>query len=131
MADCPFCHPGNRVLLATGQWLALADAYPAAPGHTLLVPRRHVPDLRGLTEGEASELGLVLLEAQRLVAAGMSPDAWTVGVNDGAAAGRTVHHLHVHLIPRWWGDVPDPVGGVRRVLPDPVGYLAGLAGGEA
>jgi diadenosine tetraphosphate (Ap4A) HIT family hydrolase len=125
MDNCPFCNPGDRVLLTTPHWLLLSDGFPATPGHALLVSRRHVPVLAGLTADERDDLGPVLLDAQRLVAATHSPDAWTVGVNDGKAAGQTVPHLHVHLIPRRWGDVPDAVGGVRQVVPDPSGYVAG------
>jgi diadenosine tetraphosphate (Ap4A) HIT family hydrolase len=125
MHNCPFCDPGDRVLLTTPHWLLLADGFPATPGHALLVSRRHVPVLDGLAEDEVAALGPVLLDAQRSVAAEHTPDGWTVGVNDGPAAGQTVPHVHVHLIPRRLGDVPDPVGGVRQVVPDPSGYVAG------
>jgi diadenosine tetraphosphate (Ap4A) HIT family hydrolase len=115
---CPFCsgdavqeHPRTRVLL---------DGYPVSEGHTLIVPRRHVANLWELDEAEYLELFTV---ARRLVAAtSEQPDGWNLGVNVGAAAGQTVWHVHLHLIPRRTGDTPDPRGGVRWVVPSRARY---------
>jgi diadenosine tetraphosphate (Ap4A) HIT family hydrolase len=99
---CPFC---TRIASAhafqqDGTALALPDAFPLNPGHTLVIPRRHVADLFTLTADQEHH-----------------PDAFNIGVNVGAAAGQTVDHAHVHVIPRYVGDVPDPRGGVRWVVP--------------
>lgn len=122
MADpCVFCAgaPGNERLTQSPRFLALVDGHPVSPGHALIVPRRHVVSLFDLAPDEMVEAYALLAEARVLVDAAYAPSAYNVGVNDGPAAGRTVHHLHIHLIPRYWGDVPDPRGGVRLILPGP------------
>ena len=115
---CLFCAVDsvhNRVVAETVTCYARLDNYPSAPGHVEIVPRRHVVSLWDLTDAEVVDAYTLL----RLVAAGQDADGWTVGVNEGRAAGRTVDHLHIHLIPRRHGDVPDPRGGIRAVLPGP------------
>jgi diadenosine tetraphosphate (Ap4A) HIT family hydrolase len=89
------------------------DNYPAADGHVQIVPVRHVESFFELTAAEIADMHMLLRQAAQSVVA----DGFTIGVNEGRAAGRTVDHLHVHLIPRRWGDVTDPRGGVRNVLP--------------
>lgn len=119
---CLFCGPGsadNVVLAENGSCYARWDNYPLAPGHCEVVPRRHVESLFGLTAQEVGDLYALLVEARGVVGARYCPDGYTIGVNEGRAAGRTIDHLHVHLIPRRFGDVPDPSGGIRAVLPGP------------
>jgi diadenosine tetraphosphate (Ap4A) HIT family hydrolase len=91
------------------------DKYPVSPGHRLIVPKRHVASLFELAPEEYSELFTI---ARELATSDRSaPDGWNLGVNVGPAAGQTVMHVHVHLVPRMLGDVPDPRGGVRWVVP--------------
>jgi diadenosine tetraphosphate (Ap4A) HIT family hydrolase len=114
--DCLFCRPNtpdNQVIATAGTCYARADNFPAAPGHLEIVPYRHVESLFDLTPAEAADVWRLLREA----AAQGTADGWTIGVNEGRAAGRTIDHVHIHLIPRRHGDVPDPRGGVRNVLP--------------
>ena len=87
-----------------------------APGHVIVVPRRHVADFFELTAAEQAAVLELLNRAHQLIGAAHSPDGYNVGVNIGKAAGQSRMHVHVHLIPRHAGDVPDPAGGVRRVL---------------
>lgn len=101
---------------------AIRDAFPVSPGHTLLLPRRHVGSLFDLTVVEWVELGQLLARVRTALQAEFRPDGFNVGVNEGAAAGQTVPHLHVHLIPRYRGDRPDPRGGIRWIFPDKVRY---------
>lgn len=114
---CPFCHPEeSRITLENEAARAFPDAFPVAEGHTLVVPRRHVASLFDLPEEErAAVWGLVARVRGKLLVE-LKPDGFTVGVNDGTAAGQTVMHAHVHIIPRRAGDVADPRGGVRWVL---------------
>lgn len=132
-ADCPFCTlPASRVLRCDALVLVVEDGFPVSPGHTLFIPRRHVATL---WEATADERGAIwrALEERRAELDGTlrpPPDGYNVGVNVGAAAGQTVMHLHVHLIPRWSGDVPDPRGGVRWVVPAKANYLAGPSHGS-
>jgi diadenosine tetraphosphate (Ap4A) HIT family hydrolase len=84
--------------------VAIREADPASPGHTLLIPRRHVVSLFGLTIVEWVELGQLLTETHAALVAEFQPDGFNVEASDGAAAGQSVRHLHVHLIPRYRGD---------------------------
>jgi len=117
---CPFCQiPPERIIAQNAQAFAIRDAFPVSPGHTLIIPRRHVGSFFDTTQEEKLAL-LELLDEMR----GTLPDAdsFNIGINDGAAAGQTVPHLHIHLIPRYAGDVKDPRGGVRWVVPEKARY---------
>ena len=96
---------------------AICDGFPVSPGHTLIVPRRLVATwFEATREEQVAMLELVdVVKAQ--LDAELQPDGYNIGINEGAAAGQTVMHLHLHLIPRFAGDVPDPRGGVRHVTP--------------
>ena len=120
---CPFCSPeARRVIGANGLALALRDAYPVSPGHTLIVPRRHVASAADATPDEFAAIWSLLGEARTAIDRELKPDGFNIGINDGSTAGQTVMHLHVHLIPRYRGDSPDPRGGVRWVLPEKARY---------
>ena len=129
VSDCPLCAriaAGEAVAESPdGLAVAIRDAYPVAEGHTLVIPRHHEPDLLSLTGAEAASLWALVHEVARDVLAVTRADALTVGVNAGVAAGQTVMHVHVHLIPRHAGDVPDPRGGVRWVLHKRAAYWQG------
>lgn len=100
---------------------AIFDGFPVSPGHTLIIPRRLVMSVFDLdAEGLASLWALVRSRKTRLEYAGA--DGFNIGVNDGKAAGQTVAHAHVHLIPRYRGDHPNPRGGVRAVIPGKADY---------
>ena len=123
-APCPFCSPApDRIAFERPLVLALWDAFPASPGHLLVVPRRHVPTWFDATAEEHEAIRGALDEARQLIDARHRPDGYNIGANVGRAAGQTVFHLHVHLIPRYAGDVPDPRGGVRHVIPGKGNYL--------
>jgi diadenosine tetraphosphate (Ap4A) HIT family hydrolase len=120
MADgCVFCRVANEVLAVSPRFRALLDSYPLSPGHALIVPKRHVVSLFDLMPDEVAEAYGLLAEAANILTYRYEVDGFNVGVNDGRAAGRTVDHLHIHLIPRYVGDVADPRGGVRNILPGP------------
>jgi len=119
--SCPFCEADEAVL---GNELAYAkyDAYPVSPGHLLVIPRRHAADWFDLTEAEQSSIFLLMSEAKQMLDAKFSPDGYNIGINCGGAAGQTIFHVHVHLIPRYAGDVENPRGGVRGVIPEKRNY---------
>ncbi|AGP41576.1 HIT domain-containing protein [Sorangium cellulosum] len=104
---------------------ALRDRFPVSPGHTLVVPRRLVPTWFDATADERAAIFELVDTVKRLLDAELHPDGYNVGINAGEAAGQTVMHLHVHVIPRFRGDVDDPRGGVRHVIPGRGNYLAG------
>ena len=122
---CPFCClEESRILLESEFALAFLDAFPITQGHMLVVARRHVASLFDLPEEEqAAVWKLVALVRERMMT-DRKPDGFNIGVNDGAAAGQTVMHAHVHVIPRRRGDVADPRGGVRWVVPGKAPYWA-------
>jgi diadenosine tetraphosphate (Ap4A) HIT family hydrolase len=110
--------------------IALWDGYPVSPGHALIIPRRHVPSLFDATEQEQSALLVMVNSARAIIDRSHRPDGYNIGLNVGAAAGQTVFHLHVHVIPRFVGDVDDPRGGVRHVNPAKANYTLDLEGGS-
>ncbi|GAA3460566.1 HIT family protein [Saccharothrix longispora] len=120
-ADCLFCQVHdtsiNELLVEGDRFYVRWDNYPAAKGHVEIVPKRHVESYFDLTRGEAAEAYDLMKRAQRMLDAKYHPAGYTIGINEGRAAGRTIDHLHIHLIPRYEGDVSDPRGGVRHVLP--------------
>ncbi len=124
MGRCPFCVrvDADEVEATSPTAVAFADAYPVAVGHTLVCPRRHVADLFALNDEEWTGVWSLVRAVQQRLAADLHPAGWNVGVNVGPAAGQTVLHAHVHLIPRRVGDATDPRGGVRWVLPDRADY---------
>jgi superfamily II DNA or RNA helicase/HKD family nuclease/diadenosine tetraphosphate (Ap4A) HIT family hydrolase len=124
-AGCPFCNPDpTRVFLRRPEIVALWDGFPVTPYHALIVPLRHVATWAEASDAERAALwGAIdpVCEAIR----GLGPvDAFNFGINSGPAAGQTVPHLHLHVIPRRHGDMPDPRGGVRHVIPSKGNYLA-------
>ena len=123
MSTCPFCTlPAERIIHTSQHGLIIRDGFPITPGHTLIIPRRHVDSFFNLTADEKLDLLGLLEIAKADVDAEFKPDSYNVGINDGPAAGQTVPHLHIHLIPRYTGDVADPRGGVRWIIPDMADY---------
>jgi diadenosine tetraphosphate (Ap4A) HIT family hydrolase len=123
---CPFCHlEKSRITLENDCSAAFPDAYPVAEGHTLVVPKRHVAGLFDLPEEEQAAIWSLVAQVRGKLMDELQPDGFNVGVNDGPAAGQTVPHAHVHVIPRRTGDVADPRGGVRWVVPAKAPYWAG------
>jgi diadenosine tetraphosphate (Ap4A) HIT family hydrolase len=102
--------------------IALRDAFPVAPGHTLIVPKRVVASLFDLSEDELLDCWRLLRAERRRLETEMQCDGFNIGVNVGDAAGQTVPHAHIHLIPRWQGDHPKPRGGIRAVIPGKADY---------
>jgi len=112
----------ERIVAETALTLTLRDGFPVSPGHTLVIPKRHFPDLFDATPEEAEEIWQALRDGADDLVSRLRPDGFNVGINVGEAAGQTVMHLHVHLIPRYAGDQPDPRGGIRRIFPDLADY---------
>ena len=125
--DCPFCHPDPARLAWDEAPLvrALWDGFPVSPGHALVVPRRHAAGWDDLTAAEQQALFDAIGRVRELIAGRHAPDGFNVGFNDGPSAGQTVLHFHLHVIPRYAGDAPDPRGGVRWVLPHKAAYWQG------
>lgn len=122
---CPFCdriENGSVSLVSTELCVAFEDAYPLSRGHLLIVSRRHVERLRDLSPEEHRAMWDLIPAVQRCIEGEHNPDGYNVGLNDGVAAGQTVPHVHLHVIPRYAGDTSDPRGGVRWVVPARAAY---------
>jgi len=120
---CPFCTLAEeRILIQDKLCLIFRDGYPVSPGHTLIIPKRHIGSFFEATTAERDSLLRLLDEAKTLLDVEFHPSGYNIGINDGATAGQTVPHLHIHLIPRYEGDCVDPRGGVRWIFPDKAKY---------
>ena len=121
--ECPFCALGeDRIVARSDHTWTIRDAFPVSKGHSLILPRRHVSSWFETGALEKAALLQALDEAKQALDAEFSPEGYNIGINDGVFAGQTVPHLHIHLIPRYKGDTPDPRGGVRWVFPDKARY---------
>jgi diadenosine tetraphosphate (Ap4A) HIT family hydrolase len=124
--DCPFCRlETGRIRLQSKVAVAFLDGFPVTQGHTLVIPKRHAVSLFELPDNEQAEVWKLVAQVRASLLAELRPDGFNIGLNDGTAAGQTVTHAHVHVIPRRHGDVPDPRGGVRWVVPAKAAYWAG------
>lgn len=120
---CLFCTlPLERIVAANESGWIVRDAYPVSAGHTLIIPKRHIGSFFDLVGSERQLLLALLDQARAEVETVYKPQGYNIGINDGAAAGQTVPHLHIHLIPRYAGDVADPRGGVRWIIPGKAKY---------
>ena len=120
---CPFCTlPPKRVIDSGVFGVVIRDGFPVSPGHTLVIPKRHVGSFFELQADEQAELLELLHSAKSTIDKEFSPQGYNIGINDGSVAGQTVPHLHIHLIPRYVGDRQDPRGGVRWIIPDKADY---------
>lgn len=122
--NCPFCKvESERELIAsTPLSIAFFDGFPVSPGHTLIIPRRHVASFFDLTKDEQKDMLTLADNVKSIIDEKYHPDGYNVGVNVGEAAGQSVLHVHLHLIPRYKGDVSNPRGGVRGVIPAKQNY---------
>lgn len=121
--SCPFCSlPSSRILGSNAHALWIRDGFPISPGHSLVIPKRHVGSFFTITTDERNALMELLDQAKEAAEQEFGPDGFNIGINDGPAAGQTVPHLHIHLIPRFTGDRADPRGGVRWIIPEKADY---------
>ena len=110
------------MLTQSADAFVIRDGFPVSPGHSLIIPKRHVTSFFDVTEAERIDLMRLLDWARADLSRQFRPDGYNIGINDGPAAGQTVPHVHLHLIPRYSGDLDDPRGGVRWVLPEHAAY---------
>lgn len=121
--SCPFCEIEETLVVAQNSAaLAFRDAFPIAEGHTLVIPREHVASIFDLSASGQASLWQLVAKVRSALAEQLSPAGFNIGVNDGEAAGQTVPHAHLHIIPRYQDDVPDPRGGVRWIIPEKAVY---------
>jgi diadenosine tetraphosphate (Ap4A) HIT family hydrolase len=124
MNDCPFCNIKDNVnvIYQDSSWIAVYDSYPVSKGHVLLIPKRHVKTYFELNYVELASVGVNIGIIKRLLDKKFKPTGYNIGINCGESAGQTVPHCHIHIIPRYDGDVEDPRGGVRGCIPEKMKY---------
>lgn len=121
---CLFCEvPDSEMIVNHDLCFARWDKYPVSPGHLLIIPKRHIESLFETSADEFRAFREVLIKAKHVIEQEYQPDGYNIGVNDGQAAGQSVLHVHIHVIPRYRGDVINPLGGVRGVIPFKQKYL--------
>ena len=119
--ECVFCQMKDYILENELAY-AIYDKYPVGKGHMLFIPKRHVKNFFDITKEEREAIFELIDEGKKLLDEKYSPDSYNVGINCGEHAGQTIMHVHVHLIPRYIGDMKDPTGGVRGVIPEKMKY---------
>ena len=120
---CPFCTlPAERIIDSNEFGVTIRDGYPVSPGHTLVIPKRHIGSWFEITSDEQLALLDLLARTKTVLQDELNPDGYNIGINDGPAAGQTVPHLHIHLMPRYKEDQGDPRGGVRWIIPEKAKY---------
>jgi ATP adenylyltransferase len=122
LVDCIFCQPDRAILAETKLSLAFLDGFPVSKGHALVVPKRHLASLWEMTTEEYTDAFALMRQVKDVLQEQFNPQGFNIGVNCGHAAGQTVFHAHIHLIPRYTGDVPNPRGGVRNIIPGKGNY---------
>ena len=118
---CPFC-TCNEKIFESEYVYARFDKFPVSEGHAMVITKRHVPSYFEASKSEKSDIWQSVDRLKKILEESFKPDAFNIGVNVGEAAGQTVPHLHVHVIPRYKGDIDDPTGGVRGVIPSKQKY---------
>ena len=117
------CHPREGEVIFSSELVkGVWDTYPLNPGHVLLVPHRHIARWFDATPEEQVALTSAIEQATAAIEEQYSPEGFNIGFNDRKAAGQSVPHLHIHIIPRYEGDVPDPRGGIRKIIPARADY---------
>ena len=119
---CDYSHSKDKHIAENELAFAIYDTYPVNKGHALIIPKRHFKDFFDATKEEINAIYDLLQEVKVIVEKEYKPDAFNIGINIGEAAGQTIMHLHVHLIPRYKGDVENPRGGVRNLKKSLVPY---------
>ncbi len=121
--ECPFCAVDpERIRFESEVGLAIRDLFPVSDGHTLVIPRRHIGSIYEMAREEQDEIWDLTRRVRNLLIRQVRPDGFTIGLNEGLAAGQSVAHANIHVIPRHLGDVPDPTGGIRAIFPHKARY---------
>lgn len=117
--DCIFCNiEKDRIIIENKTAIAIYDGFPVSKGHMLIIPKMHILDYFEIEQSDREGLWQLIDKCKKFLDEQFKPDGYNIGINCGQAAGQTVMHLHVHLIPRYTGDIENPRGGVRGVIPE-------------
>lgn len=121
MSESPFL---NKEKIHENEFaFAIYDGFPVSKGHSLVIPKRIVSSIFDLNDNEYNHIFLLLRDIKKILLEKFKPNGFNIGINNGTDAGQTIDHAHIHIIPRYKGDLKDPRGGVRNILPDNSGYI--------
>ena len=120
--DCIFCQHDRPILARSKLSFAFLDSFPVSKGHVLVMPKRHVESIWEMTPEEYTDAFSLVRQVKDILQKQFEPQGFNIGANCGEAAGQTVFHAHIHIIPRYAGDVPSPRGGVRNIIPGKGNY---------
>ena len=120
---CTYCALSQaRILDETALSIAFKDVFPVSAGHTLIIPKRHVESYFDLTNQEREDMTALMMRVKVKLKEELQPQGFNIGINEGFAAGQTVSHINMHLIPRFKGDVTEPRGGIRWIFPEKAAF---------
>ncbi len=119
---CIFCDE-PEIVIENDLAFAHYDGYPVSPGHCLIITRRHIAEYFQATTEEKAAIWALVDEMKTIIDRDYNPDGYNVGINVGEAGGQSVRHIHIHMIPRYIGDMENPRGGVRGVIPHKQKYV--------
>lgn len=124
MDKCVFCESvsADRIIYEDSTWIAILDGFPVSKGHTILIPKRHCETFFDLNDVENGTVIATINVVKTILDTKYSPNGYNIGVNCGKSAGQTIPHCHIHIIPRYEGDVEDPRGGIRGCIPNRMKY---------
>lgn len=120
--ECIFCDLKNRTLLENTHGILIEDKFPVSQGHCLIISKRHISSFFECEPAEYKSLLELIQQGKMLLDKKYCPDGYNIGINDNITAGQTIAHLHIHLIPRYIGDIDDPKGGIRWTIPNKAKY---------
>lgn len=121
MSTCVFCTINESIFDDNHFWI-IKDNYPVSSGHTLIIPKKHILSLFDLDQQYFIHLHNVIKKLKIFLDQQYNPEGFNIGINDGKSAGRTIDHLHIHVIPRYLNDQKDPRGGIRLIFPEKAKY---------
>ncbi|NMB48665.1 HIT family protein [Candidatus Kuenenbacteria bacterium] len=124
--SCLFCDKENKekhkIILENDLFYARWDNFPVSNGHAEVVSKKHIVSFFELNNEEVLQMYDLIIKVKEIITDKFKQDGFNIGLNEGLAAGRTIHHLHIHIIPRYEGDVKNPRGGIRNIIPGKGNY---------
>lgn len=119
---CPFCDFSGTILFEDHLAFVTDDSYPVSPGHLLVITKRHISSFFETSPEEKESIMYLIETSVEFLKEKFEPDGFNIGVNIGEHAGQSIPHVHIHIIPRYKGDMVNPKGGVRGVIPERQSY---------
>lgn len=120
--QCPFCKLDREIIMESEFSFAIYDGFPVSNGHALIISKRHTANYFDMTNEEQYDCFILLNSVKEIIQSKYKPDGFNIGININETAGQTISHVHIHLIPRYRGDVEEPNGGIRGVIPSKKNY---------